>query len=268
MGGRVSIFMYFTMAFLKQRLINLGKRVAFFGAIVLVIMVIFDMVIMPMYVEQGKTTQVPNVTGMPVDSAIAYLRTQDLEPKRAEIRFDRQYPESTVAAQNPPPGAVVKFGRGVYLTISGGEPMAEVPALRGRSLRDATLALEGVGLRAGNAVYQVSLEFPENTVIEQSIMEGTRVPVRTAVHLTVSQGPSADRVPVPNVLNRSLSDAERMILQAGLTVGTITYEVSLDLLPNTVIDQAPKSDGFLAQGKPVDLFVSKKPEGPIPLEHE
>jgi beta-lactam-binding protein with PASTA domain len=256
------------MAFLKQRLIGLAKRLAFFAAVVLVLMVVFDMVIMPLYVEQGKTTQVPDVMGMPIDSAISYLDGLDLQPKRAEIRFDRQYPESTVAAQNPPAGAVVKFGRGVYLTVSGGEPMADVPSLRGRSLRDATLALEGVGLRAGHAAYQVSIEYPENTVIEQSIMEGTRMPVRTAVHLTVSQGPSADRVPVPNVLNRSLSDAERIILQSGLVVGTVTYAVSLDLLPNTVVDQAPKSDGFLPQGSPVDLFVSKKPEGPIPVERD
>lgn len=256
------------MAHLKHRLINLAKRLALFAAVILVLMVVFDMVIMPLYVEQGKTTEVPNVVGMPVDSALRYLSDADLDPKRAEVRFDRQYPESTIAAQNPAPGSVVKYGRGVYLTISSGEPMAEVPSLRGRSLRDASLALEGVGLKAGHTVYQVSLEFPENTVIEQSVMEGTRVPVRTAVHLTVSQGPSADRVPVPNVLNRSLSDAERIILQSGLVVGTITYEVSLDLLPNTVIDQAPKSDSFLAQGSPVDLFVSKKPEGPIPIDHE
>jgi beta-lactam-binding protein with PASTA domain len=104
-------------------------------------------------------------------------------------------------------------------------------------------------------------------VIQQSIMEGTRVPIRTSVQLTVSQGPSADRVPIPNVLNRSFADAERIILQAGLVLGTVTYEVSLDLLPNTVIDQAPKSDAFLPHGGAVDLFVSKKPEGPIPVEH-
>lgn len=145
--------------------------------------------------------------------------------------------------------------------------MAVVPSLRGRSLRDASLALEGVGLRPGHAVYEVSIEYPENTVIQQSIMEGTRVPIRTSVHLTVSQGPSADRVPIPNVLNRSFADAERIILQAGLVLGTVTYEVSLDLLPNTVIDQAPKSDAFLPHGGAVDLFVSKKPEGPIPVEH-
>ena len=146
--------------------------------------------------------------------------------------------------------------------------MAAVPSLRGRSLRDATLALEGVSLRSGAVNYEVSLEYPENTVMGQSIMAGTRVPWRTAVSLTVSQGPSAERVPVPNVVNRSLADAERIILQAGLAVGTITYEVSLDLLPNTVIEQAPRSDGFLRQGSPVDLFVSKKPEGPVPIEHE
>ena len=256
------------MAFLKQRLLGFAKRLAFFGAVVLILMVVFDMIVMPLYVQQGKTTRVPNVVGMSVDSAMRFLDLLDLEPKRAETRFDRQYPESTVAAQNPPQGSFVKYGRGIYLTISGGEPMAVVPSLRGRSMRDASLALEGVGLRTGHATYEVSLEYPENTVIEQSIMEGTRVPVQTVVNLTVSQGPSAERVPVPSVLNRSLSDAERIILQSGLVVGTVTYEVSLDLLPNTVIDQAPKSDGFLPQGSPVDLFVSKKPERPIPIEHE
>lgn len=256
------------MANRKHRLKLLAKRFAVVAGAVLIVMVIFDMIVMPLYVEQGKTTQVPDVVGMRIDSATSYLRSLDLIPNRAEVRFDRTYPESTVAAQNPAPGSVVKFGRGVYLTVSGGEPMAAVPSLRGRSLRDATLALEGVGLRLGGITYEVSLEYPENTVMGQSIMEGTRVRWRSAVSLTVSQGASAERVPVPNVVSRSLADAERIILQAGLAVGTVTYEVSLDLLPNTVIDQAPRSDGFLRQGSSIDLFVSKKPEGPVPIEHE
>lgn len=256
------------MAHRKHLLKLYGTRIAYVAGALLIVMVIFDMIIMPLYVEQGETTQVPDVVGMPIDSAMIHLRDLDLVPNRAEVRFDRMYPESTVAAQNPAPGSIVKFGRGVYLTVSGGEPMAAVPALRGRSLRDAALALEGVNLRTGGVNYEVSLEYPENTVMGQSIMEGTRVPWRSAISLTVSQGPSAERVPVPNVINRSLADAERIILQAGLTLGTITYEVSLELLPNTVIEQAPRSDGFLRQGSPVDLFVSKKPEGPVPIEHE
>jgi beta-lactam-binding protein with PASTA domain len=247
--------------------VRLLKRFAFALGFLFFFFILLDDVVMPLYVEKGKTTTVPDITGMPEEQAMAVLAERGLVGKHFETRQDKQYPIGTVAQQNPPPGTEVKYGRGVYLTTSGGEPKASVPSLRGRSLRDATLALEGSGLLLGKIEYRVSMEFPENTIMDQGIGEGTRVSLGTTVPVVVSQGKSADRIPVPNVVKKSLAEAERIILQGKLTVGNITYQAVPDLLPNTVIEQFPRSGTFVSAGQPVDLFVSQKPEKRTVLEN-
>ncbi len=241
-------------------LVPLLKRLAVVAAVFLVLFFVVDDVVMPRYVQQGETTNVPNVVGMQADEALRILSQAGLEGKKAEIRADKRFPEGTVTVQTPQAGSIVKFDRGIYLTISGGETLIAVPALRGRSLRDATLALERFGLKLGEIRYKVSLEFPENTVIEQSLPESTKVRSGTPVSVVASQGPSADRVPVPNVIRRSLADAERVLLQSGLVVGNITYQVNNEMLPNTVIDQYPRFGSFASSGQSIELFITQRGE--------
>lgn len=234
------------------------KRTGLIVGSLILLVIILDNVVMPLYVQKGMTTQVPNVLGMPVPDALRLLAEHGLEGKESEVRQDKFYPIGTVAFQNPAPDAVVKYGRGVYLTISGGESMIVVPAFRGRSLRDAMLSLERLGLRIGDLRYEVSPDYPENTIIEQSIVESTRVRSGTTVMLVVSQGPSGDRIPVPFVLKKTLAEAQRMILNSGFQIGQITYQMSLDFLPNTVIDQYPRFGSFAALGDSISLFITQK----------
>lgn len=248
-------------------MMRFAKRFGVLIAILLLLFILVDDVVMPLYVDQGRTTIVPDVTGLTEEEAIGKLAEQALVGKHFETRQDKQFLVGTVAQQNPLAGAEVKYGRGIYLTISGGEPKVSVPSLRGRSLRDATLALEGVGLSLGRVEYRVSPDFPENTIMEQGIAEGARVALGVNIPVVVSQGKSADRIPVPNVVKKSLTEAERIILQAKLKVGNITYQAIADLLPNTVIEQFPRSGSFVSVGQAVDLFVAQKPEKRTVLEN-
>lgn len=221
---------------------------------------LFNNIIMPRYVQQEKTTTVPGVVGRPLDEAIQLLTQAGLTGKKADTRTDKQYPEGTVVVQNPPAGTEVKFGRGIYLTVSGGEPMVNVPSLRGRSLRDAMFALERFGLVLGNTRYEVSEEYPQGTIIDQDTPENTVVSAGRVINVVVSQGRSADQVPVPDVLKKPFSEAERIIIQAGLRIGNITYQINTELLPNTVIDQFPKSGELVPSSRAIDLVVAQKGE--------
>ncbi len=226
--------------------------------LLLALFFLVDNVVMPRYVQQGKTTKVPNVFGLSVEEAIRILSDSGLVGKKSEERQDKQYPVGTVAMQNPLPGTEVKFGRGVYLTMSGGEPQAMVPTLRGRSVRDATLALERVGLSIGSIRYEVSSGFPVNTIIEQEIRESTNVTVGSTVNIVVSQGAGREQVPVPEVTKKSLADGERLLLQAGLRIGNVVYQSNQDLLPNTILEQYPRAGEMVTAGQAVDLVVTRK----------
>jgi beta-lactam-binding protein with PASTA domain len=240
-------------------------------AIVVAVAVLFffllDDVIMPQYVQQGKTTKVPDVIGKKLDEAVQDLAERGLVGKKAEVRTDKQYPEGTVVQQNPSADAEVKFGRGIYLTVSGGEPRVAVPGLRGRTLRDANFALERFGLVLGTVQYDFSEEYPQGTVIDQDLPESTMVTQGRVISIIVSQGKKGDQIAVPDVTKKTFADTERILIQAGLRIGNITYKVSPDLLPNTVTDQYPKAGEMVPPGQAVDLVVAQKGEKSIDLQN-
>jgi serine/threonine-protein kinase len=213
--------------------------------------------LLPAYVRHGGTLTVPDVTGQPFDSARTTLEEGGLQVIQAETRPDPDHPVGTVINQNPPGGAVVKHGRRVYLTISGGEAQVMVPSLRGRSTRDAKFALERFGLRLGGISYATSSNFPENTIIGQSVAPESRVSKGTVVNITVSSGREIKQIEVPQLVGKSTTEAEKLLVNARLKVGNITFQPSYDLLPNTVVDQFPRAGEMVNQDQAVDLFIVK-----------
>ncbi len=115
----------------------------------LFIVLLLDNVILPWYVNHGGTLVVPDVVGMQEADAFRVLDSLNLEPRKGDVHPDKDYPEGYVVAQNPVALQIVKPRRRVYLTISGGEQLAVVPELKGRSLRDTKFALDRSGLKLG-----------------------------------------------------------------------------------------------------------------------
>jgi serine/threonine-protein kinase len=230
------------------------------AAVIYVLLLILDLIIMPRYVQQGKTTKVPDVVGKTIEEARANLKTAGLEPKETDRKLDRHYPEGTVILQNPAEGAEVKFGRGIYLTVSGGEKLLSVPNLRGKSVRDATFDLERYGMKLGTVQYEMSEEFFENTIMGQEPAASSKVSSGTNVNIVVSQGRSADKLAVPAVTLKMYTEGEKIITQAGFKVGVVTQQISLDLLPNTIIEQYPHAGELGTKGQAIDLIVAEKSE--------
>ena len=61
----------------------------------------------------------------------------------------------------------------------------------------------------------------------------------------------------------TIEEAERLLLQAGLTMGNITLQVNNDFLPNTVIDQYPRHGTFAVRGEAIQLFVTQRGDQPL-----
>jgi serine/threonine-protein kinase len=212
-------------------------------------------ILMPWYVSHGAHVAVPSVIGLPFERAKARLDSLGFEPRQGDIRTSEEYPAGTVIIQNPLPGARVKGGRRIYLTISGGEQLVTVPQLRGKTLRDARFALERNGLKLGEVTYAANEELPPNTIIDQGISGGLKGRRGLLVAVLVSQGSATGQVEVPDVIGRTMTEAGRILANSGLRIGNVSYEVSATLLPNTVVDQYPRGGSLLAYGEAVDVFV-------------
>ncbi len=226
----------------------------------LFIVLLLDNIILPWYVNHGGTLVVPDVVGMPEADAFRVLDSLNLEPRKGEVHPDKDYPEGYVDAQNPVPRQIVKPRRRVYLTISGGEQLAVVPELKGRSLRDSKFALDRSGLKLGTVQRQISKEFPEGTIISQDVVSGAKVKHGSYIGVAESAGQLMDSLVVPNVIGKTLVDAQKILIQKGFKTGTITNQPNADLLPNTVIGQLPRPGDIASFGKTVDLFIAQAPE--------
>jgi eukaryotic-like serine/threonine-protein kinase len=239
------------------------KKLLLWGIIAMLSLVLlgllFDKAIMPLYVRSNAAQQVPNVVGLKIEDAEKYLHNAGLSPHKSDERFDQRYPRGTVVLQNPPPESIVKPGRRVYLVVSSGEQLVEVPSIRSRSLRDARFTLERTGLAMGNITYELSDVYPENTVISQGVEPGTEVPRGSSVNVVVSQGGDANRVMVPELVGKSVSEAQRLLHQRGLKIGNVTHQPIPDLLPNTIVQQYPHPGDRIPRSQPVDIFVAEEP---------
>jgi eukaryotic-like serine/threonine-protein kinase len=233
------------------------KLAIIFGAL-LIIFFVFNNVLMPLYVKQTDTVEVPNVVGMNFRDAKQVIEEAGLEVMQGENRYDESKPIGMILDQNPPAGLVVKDGRRIYLYPCGGEQLIDVPKLTGRSLRDARFTLEQRGLEVGDVVSKFSNEFQDEMIISQIIQPGSKVKRNTKIALIVSNGPEIGSLRVPDLVGKTLDEARKIIIDAKLRVGKITYQASSDVTPGKVLDQYPKRDKSANETTVVDLFISKK----------
>jgi eukaryotic-like serine/threonine-protein kinase len=242
----------------SDRLIKLAKPYSIVAIIGLVIFFLFDSVLMPFYVQKGKITKVPDVIGLSLEEAKQKIKEAGLDPKEAEYKSDKRFKIGTVTMQNPVADSEVKRNRGVYLTISGGEELVEVPNLKGKSVREAVFNLEKNNLKLGTILYEPSEEVFANTIIRQEVLPGAKIRSGNIINVTVSQGRSTDVHPVPDISLKTLNEAEKILTNSGFRIGKTTYQTNNDILPNTIIEQTPRAGELLQFGQTIDLIIAQQ----------
>lgn len=224
--------------------------------ILFAIILLLDNVVLPWYVSSPKE-KVPDVVGKNQTEAVRLLESQDLEPVIGDTTYDEKFPEGSIIFQRPRAGETVKEGRRVYLFVSGGEPVVSVPDLKGKSVRDAKFSLERLGLKLGD-VDQEPSSYPKDMIYDQQFAEGTPIKKGESVNVTVSIGQAlTGSIEVPDLIGKSLTEAEAILADSSLKVGKINYQPSFSLLPNTILDQYPSKGNKVNPGDAVDLFVTK-----------
>jgi eukaryotic-like serine/threonine-protein kinase len=233
-----------------------NRKIAYWLGGVLVFILIMDNLILPWYVSSPEV-KVPKVVGLNEDEAVRVLKDADLSPIVSDTTFDENFPKGSVIVQKPMTGDIVKKGRRVYVFISGGEPYVSVPILKGRSVKEAKLSLERVGLRVGS-VSELPSDNPKGVIFDQQFAAGASIRKGESVGITVSIGVFAEGdITVPDLIGKSLAEAEKLLADSTLNVGKINYQSSFSLLPNTILDQYPSKGNKVNKGTVVDLFVTK-----------
>lgn len=234
------------------------KKILIFFGIIIIFFILMNSVIMPLYVKHSDTVTTPKVTGINYLEAKKIIEAAGLEIIQGDIKYDENIPIGLIIDQNPPPDATVKYGRRIYVAISGGDQLSEVPNLIGKSLRDAKFTLEQRGLELGETVRKSTNDFPEDFVVSQIVQPGSKVKRQTKLDLILSDGPSVGDLKVPNVVGKTLDDAKKLITDSKLKIGKITYQTNNNVPAGQIVDQYPKSDKSANENTSVDIFVARK----------
>lgn len=169
---------------------------------------------------------------------------------KAALSFFKQVAAAFVAILAGYLILVVGFGR---MFVAGGSEV-KVPEVIGHSVAEAEKMIADAGLVMKNIGTAKDSSLPEGYVVEQDPEPGITVRKGRTVKVRVSAG-LAD-VHVPNVIGRTVRQAELILTRIGLNVGEIT-DVHDDTVPkDAVIDQTPKPRTKVKRGTKVNLLVS------------
>ncbi|MDE6416170.1 MAG: PASTA domain-containing protein [Duncaniella sp.] len=144
------------------------------------------------WTHHGEVTVVPEVKSLNFDEAARRLAGADLQAHLLDSVYDAKLPAGAVINQNPRPGAKVKPGRTVYVTINAFTPrMVTIPSLADNSVRQARTTLSGLGItriterRVPSDYHDLVLG-----VIYKGkrLSPGARVPVDATIELEIGQG--------------------------------------------------------------------------------
>ncbi|HEU5002079.1 MAG TPA: PASTA domain-containing protein [Actinomycetota bacterium] len=195
---------------------------------------------------------VPLVKGVTLTAAEEAIQAARLPVGTVTQTFSPTVPSGTVIDQNPDFGNSVAAGTPVNLNVSKGPELTAVPGVTNTNLAAATGALKGARLTV-NPVYQASATIASGTVMAQSPLPPVRIPVGSAVTLTVSSGPPP--FPMPSVTGQPCSAAQTQLQGVSLTVTVVNTSGGSGCTTAKVLLQDPEPDITVHPGDTATLYV-------------
>ncbi|HYZ92044.1 MAG TPA: PASTA domain-containing protein [Actinomycetota bacterium] len=153
-----------------------------------------------------------------------------------------------------PPGPVVAAAAIALLAAMATQPgsLAHVPEVTGASVQAAQARAAAAGFTT--RVVLKSGPGAAGTVLGQQPASGTLAARRSAVVLFVTKG--ARQVGVPDVRGMPVAEARRVLAQAELTPGDVTYKPTRRAEPNRVYATDPPPGATVDVGTSVHVFAA------------
>jgi hypothetical protein len=133
----------------------------------------------------GASVSTPAVAGRQLSDAQQALSERGLN-SQVKLVFDAETKAGLVISTDPTGGASAKKKSTVVLTVSKGPEPFPVPDVSGKSVADATAAIQAAHLRVGETTSQYSSSVKVGAVISTSPKTGTQLTADQTVDLIVS----------------------------------------------------------------------------------
>ena len=226
--------------------------------VVVVLALVVDKIVMPVFSGHfSKTGPVPNLEGMTVEEAESALAAAGFKAHWLEEgRYNAQVPAGRVLVQLPAAGRTAKIGRTVQITKSLGLRQVEIPDLRGKSQKQATITLTRAGLVQGEIIKGAHKSIPRGVVIRTDPMAGDTVRVGDTVKVIISAGATTGRILLPSFEGEVIDDVFVKVEQLGFKVGNVKrVKAENGEASNTVLETSPKEGDYLLPDTKIDFVI-------------
>ncbi len=236
-------------------------KIAAFGAAFIVIAGVSAYLTLSLIIKSEDTVIVPDFIGKDVVYVLEYLTALGLNTKVKGSHYSSEIPKNHVIHQDPEPGAEIKKGRDVKISISKGRKTLFMPALSGLSTLQARIVLEENDLCQGAVASTFNTAFAKDTVIAQRPMPETVVSRGDCVDMLISLGPRLPAYKMPDLRGLVLEEALLTIEKKALVHGEVQFEFITAKPAERIIDQEPKAGYRVTAQMPVNLVVNRKKTG-------
>lgn len=250
--------------FRKNSLAGVLLHLVLAGGTLLLLAIFYFYVYLPKVTNHGESITVPDIEGKSISEIETELERKSLRFEVNDSTYSPDFPPHTVIKQYPHPGAKVKEGRKIFISVNRvNPPSVPVPNLIDGSVVNADAVLRSNQLKRGRIEL---VPGPFNVVKEmrykgQKIGPTTRVPKGSVIDLVVMDGGSREE-PTPNVTGYSFEDAKFTILGSNLVVGNVELLIDTMRTKAVVVKQMPEPGENIKVGDAVDLWIGEAGSAP------
>ena len=233
---------------------------------VVVVLVVGAMVFLNRVTQHNKELSVPDFSNMSVAEAEYAASQAGMRVEVTDSVFVKRMKRGAVYRQNPVPGAKVKKGRRIVLTINAvNSKKVTMPNLVGLSLRQAKAELMSRGLVLNRLVYVQDMA--TNNVLRQlkgnrEIEPGTMIDSESSIDLVLGLNDMDNKAYVPDVTGLKNMSAVEAIFDHSLNIKDLKFDETVkdyeDSLNAMVYRQVPEpSDSVsVVMGEEVMLYLT------------
>ena len=179
-----------------------------------------------------------------------------IEPD-GDPEYNNEYGRGVIFDQTPKAGMNIKLNKKIKVKISRGPQSLLLPDYSGQDLTQVVAELSSQGI---DTLQKGKFDdaTPVNTIINTSPPSGTEVGAGEAVTLYYSMGKKETVVPVPDLKGVTPADAQTIIENLGLKIGTTTYDDTGEdeTLIGTSVGQSPAPPSQAPSGSAIDITVA------------
>jgi eukaryotic-like serine/threonine-protein kinase len=245
---------------------DLFVHISLVVALVVALFLGFFFLYLPFTTNHGQSITVPDLKGMSLEQIEDYLDERNLRYEIADCTFVVGAKPLSVIRQSPKSGMRVKEGRKIYVYITTlSAPNVKMPQLIDRTKKSAEGELARLGLQLGKFIYVP--DPAQDAVMEQlyngkPIKPGTLIPQGSKIDLELGDGIGNTEFDVPDVVGKTLDEAEFMLKASSLKRGLIMPVDDPSKAPGTIVRQNPEAGAGnkIRVGDVVDIWVVGQPD--------